>query len=69
MLAGRVLAGDVVAPFGLPRFTNSAMDGFAVRWVDVQGCTPECPVMLRVTDDILPEAVLWGCLWRERPPE
>jgi molybdopterin molybdotransferase len=52
MLAGRVLAGDVVAPFGLPRFTNSAMDGFAVRWVDVQGCTPECPVMLRVTDDI-----------------
>jgi len=52
MLAGRVLAGDVVAPFGLPRFTNSAMDGFAVRWEDIEGCTPECPVMLRVTDDI-----------------
>ena len=29
--AGRVLAGDVVAVADVPRFDNSAMDGFAVR--------------------------------------
>jgi len=28
------------------------MDGFAVRWVDVQGCSSDCPVRLMVTDDI-----------------
>ena len=30
-----VLAGDIVAPEPSPRFTNSAMDGFAVRWSDI----------------------------------
>ncbi|HHM23614.1 MAG TPA: molybdopterin molybdenumtransferase MoeA, partial [Bacteroidetes bacterium] len=30
-----VLAGDIVAPEPSPRFTNSAIDGFAVRWSDV----------------------------------
>ena len=28
---GRVLAEDVVAPWGLPSFSNSAMDGYALR--------------------------------------
>ncbi|MGH8949540.1 MAG: molybdopterin molybdotransferase MoeA, partial [Acidimicrobiia bacterium] len=32
---GRVLATDVVAPENVPPFANSAMDGFAVRAVDV----------------------------------
>jgi molybdopterin molybdotransferase len=31
---GRVLAEDVVAPWSLPRFNNSAMDGYAVRAED-----------------------------------
>ena len=31
---GRVLAEDVTAPWDLPSFDNSAMDGFAVRAVD-----------------------------------
>ena len=31
---GRVLAEDLIAPIDLPRFDNSAMDGYAVR---VQG--------------------------------
>ena len=31
---GRVLAEDVTAPFDLPRWDNSAMDGFAVRSAD-----------------------------------
>ena len=34
---GRVLAEDVVAPFNVPAFDNSAMDGFACRFDDVGG--------------------------------
>lgn len=33
---GRVLARDVVSPFDLPPFDNSAMDGYAVRAEDAQ---------------------------------
>lgn len=32
----QILAEDVVAPFDSPQFDNSAMDGIAVRWVDVK---------------------------------
>lgn len=32
---GRVLAGDVVAPFDVPAYDNSAMDGYAVRAADL----------------------------------
>lgn len=32
---GRVLAADVVAPMNLPPFTNSAVDGYAVRGEDL----------------------------------
>lgn len=32
--AGRVLAEDLMAPWDLPRYDNSAMDGFAVRAAD-----------------------------------
>lgn len=33
---GRVLSEDVTAPWNLPSFTNSAMDGYAVRAADCQ---------------------------------
>ncbi|MBE0596180.1 MAG: molybdopterin molybdotransferase MoeA [Desulfuromonadales bacterium] len=42
--AGRVLAEDVAAPWDLPRWDNSAMDGYAVRAADCHG-----PHALRVT--------------------
>ena len=32
---GRVLSTDKVAPFDIPGFSNSAMDGFAVRGRDL----------------------------------
>ncbi len=35
--AGRVLAGDVIAPVNLPPFDNSAVDGYAVRAQDLDG--------------------------------
>lgn len=37
---GRVLAQDIVAPFPLPPFDNSAMDGYAVRSEDCLGPSP-----------------------------
>jgi len=42
---GLVLAADVVAPHPVPPFTNSAVDGYAVRASD----TASVPVELRVT--------------------
>src|SRR5262249_8164156 len=32
---GRVVAQDIIAPINLPPFDNSAVDGFAVRHVDL----------------------------------
>ncbi|MBN1665827.1 MAG: molybdopterin molybdenumtransferase MoeA, partial [Anaerolineales bacterium] len=49
---GRVLAEDVRAPFNLPLFDNSAMDGFAVRAVDVAAAAQITPVQLDVIADI-----------------
>lgn len=43
---GRYLADDVQAPEPSPRYTNSAMDGYAVRWEEVSALTPERPVRL-----------------------
>jgi molybdopterin molybdotransferase len=42
---GLVLAGDVVAPHDLPPFANSAMDGYAVRAVDVADPPVDLPVV------------------------
>ena len=35
--AGRVLATDVVAALSMPRWPNSAMDGYALRFDDLDG--------------------------------
>lgn len=51
-LQGRFLAQDIKAPFSLPRFTNAAMDGFAVKWDDVRSASDEVPVRLHVTEKI-----------------
>ncbi len=45
---GRGLAEDVLAEATLPPWTNSAMDGYAVRAEDVRGASPESPITLRV---------------------
>ena len=50
--AGRILADDIVARFDLPPFSNSSMDGFAVRSGDVQEARPDRPVTLYVAADI-----------------
>ncbi len=48
----RVLAEDIVAAAPVPPFTNSAMDGYAVRAADVSGAAPDAPVFLTPVLDI-----------------
>ncbi|WIM88742.1 molybdopterin molybdotransferase MoeA [Candidatus Mycobacterium wuenschmannii] len=49
---GRVLAEDLSAAVSLPVFDNSAMDGYAVRAVDVSTASAAAPVKLPVAEDI-----------------
>ena len=39
---------DIYAPESSPRYTNSAMDGYAVRWVDCENASVQNPVRLRI---------------------
>lgn len=50
--AGHVLAVDLHAPELLPRWDNSAMDGYAVRRSDVAAAGPDRPVTLPVVADL-----------------
>jgi len=56
-LQGRVLAGDVAAPFAMPRFTNAAMDGFALRRDDVATASADAPARLQVITEVAAGAV------------
>jgi molybdopterin molybdotransferase len=56
----RVLAEDVISPIDIPPFTNSAMDGYAVRSGDVAGARPESPAVLQVIGEV-PAGALPDC--------
>ena len=49
---GHVLAAPVDALVTVPPWDNSAMDGFAVRAVDVEGASTEHPVELHVVGEV-----------------
>mgnify|MGYP000911518527 CR=1 FL=1 len=49
---GRVLAEDVTAVVPVPPWTNSAMDGYAVRARDTDSAAPHAPVVLPVAADV-----------------
>jgi molybdopterin molybdotransferase len=49
---GCALSDDVSAPWDLPPFDNSSMDGYAVRSADVAGATETSPVSMPVVGDI-----------------
>lgn len=62
---GRVLTRPVVAQDSMPPFSNSSMDGYALRAADIVGAASDSPVSLRVVADIaagsdLSEAVTPG---------
>ena len=49
---GLVLAQDVTAALPVPPWTNSAMDGYAVRARDTESATAQAPVILPVAGDV-----------------
>lgn len=49
---GRTLREPVIAQTDIPRFDNSAMDGFAVRFDDVSDAVGDSPAILRVVADL-----------------
>jgi len=49
---GQVIAEDIYSEINVPPLDNSAMDGYAVQSADVEGATPEKPVLLRVIDTV-----------------
>lgn len=51
---GRVLAEPILADRDYPPFSRAAMDGFAVRSIDVQEAAPAAPVSLQVIGESLP---------------
>ena len=55
---GRVLGQDIIAPRSNPPWDNSAMDGFAVRWADIQSehAISKIPE-LKIVEDVAAGAV------------
>ena len=65
---GLVLAQDVTAALPVPPWTNSAMDGYAVRARDTGSAAPQAPVVLPVAGDVpagaVPEPLVPGTAQR-----
>ena len=49
---GRILAQPVVSKLDFPHWDNSAMDGYAVRFEDVQNCHQNKPAVLEIVEEI-----------------
>jgi len=49
---GRILAEPVTSELDFPHWDNSAMDGYAVRYEDVQAATAEQPITLTIAVEI-----------------
>ncbi|WP_294393349.1 gephyrin-like molybdotransferase Glp [uncultured Sphingomonas sp.] len=58
---GRILAQPAHAAMHVPRFDASAMDGYALRSVDVEGASPDTPVSLML-DPLIAAGRLAGTL-------
>jgi len=49
---GRVTSSSIIAPYPLPSFPRSTVDGYAVRAVDTYGATESLPVYLSVIGEV-----------------
>lgn len=49
---GRAAAADLVAPHALPRFDNSAMDGYALAAADARSASDAAPAVLEVAGEV-----------------
>ncbi|MEG3858327.1 molybdopterin molybdotransferase MoeA [Microcoleus sp. herbarium12] len=50
--SGRILAAPVTGSLDFPYWDNSAMDGYAVRFTDVENCSAEKPAVLEIVEEI-----------------
>ena len=50
--SGRILAAPVTSSLDFPHWDNSAMDGYAVRFADVENCSPNQPTILEIIEEI-----------------
>ena len=50
--AGRILSTPVTSQLDFPHWDNSAMDGYAVRYADIQDCNAEQPTILAIVEEI-----------------
>ena len=57
LCGGRVLAEDIVAADNVPPFDRSPYDGYALRSADTLSASKECPVRLKVTEEVAAGAV------------
>jgi molybdopterin molybdotransferase len=44
---GRVIGEEIIAPFNIPPWDNSAMDGYAVRFDDIKNASFDKPSTLK----------------------
>ncbi len=49
---GKVLAEDIISRREHPPWNNSAMDGYAVRWQDIQSANTDAPAILTIVDEV-----------------
>lgn len=49
---GRICAQTITSQLDFPHWDNSAMDGYAVRYLDVQACSAENPAILEIVEEI-----------------
>ena len=51
---GMIFAEDIVSPDDIPLYDNSAMDGYAVRAIDIKGADKSYPIRLVLTGGDIP---------------
>lgn len=49
---GRVITENIIAPIDIPTTANSAMDGYAVRAIDLENASSSNPIRLKVIEDL-----------------
>ncbi|MEG4022034.1 molybdopterin-binding protein [Microcoleus sp. S13C4] len=50
--SGRILAAPITGSLDFPYWDNSAMDGYAVRFADVENCNADKPIALDIVEEI-----------------
>lgn len=58
----RILYKDIISSIDVPPFDRAAMDGYAVRSIDVSGASPSNPIRLRVVGSVKTSSIYRGIL-------